>query len=148
MSSVFGQKFSQIPANKLWTNINNITSTIVDSNNNIVPWLQPYNGTANWNAANFAVLGALSTPGAAVIRDMGRNVYIPDPNIASAVGGTSTVLRSIQVVVPGTNGYYGTGDSAACIAGSDSDYFGGYIRVGGQTYGGGTGVPTAVARIN
>jgi len=143
MTSVIGQKFNQIPANRLWTNILSITSTIVDSNNNLVSWLSPNGGTQSWVA-----LGLTSTPGAAVLRDMGRNVYLPDPNVPSAVGGTSTVLRSVQLLPTGANGYYGTGNAAGCVAGSDSDYFTGYIRLGGQSYGGGTGVPTPVARIN
>lgn len=148
MSSVFGQQFSQIPANKLWTNINNITSSIVDSNNNIVSWLQPYNGTATWTASNWTALGLLSTPGSAVLRDMGRTVYVPSPTIPTAVGSQSTILRSVQLVTQGTAGYYGTGNSAACIQGSDSDFFTGYIRLGAQTYGGGGSGATAVARIN
>lgn len=142
MTSVIGQKFNQIPANRLWTNILSITSTIVDSNNNLVSWLAPGSNQS------FVALGLTSTPGAAVLRDMGRNVYLPDPNVPTSVGGTSTVLRSVQLLPTGANGYYGTGNAAGCIAGSDSDYFTGYIRLGGQSYGGGTGVPTPVARIN
>jgi hypothetical protein len=142
MTSVIGG-FNQIPANKLWTNILSLTSSIVDSNNNLVPWLSPNGGTQNW-----AALGLASTPGAAVLRDMGRNVYIPDPNVATTVGSQSTVLRRVQLLPTGANGYYGTGNAAGCLAGSDTDYFTGYIRLGGQTYGGGNGVPTPVARIN
>ena len=137
--------YNQIPANKLWVNLADIRSSIVDSNNNPVPWVVA-------TSAQFY----LSTPGAAVLRDMGRNVYLPDPNVATAVGAQSTVLRRVQLVTAtsgntlasGVSGYYGTGDSALSVAGSDTDYYCGYIRLGGQTYGGGTGVPTAVARIN
>jgi len=136
MSSA-GRYRSQIQPNKLWTNILSIASSIVDSNNVPVPWLvyQP-------------AAGVLSTPGAAVLRDMGRNVYLPDPTVNTGVGSQSTILRRVQLVTTGTNGYYGTGDNITSVAGSDSDYFCGYIRLGGQTYAGGNGVPTPVARLN
>jgi len=144
MTSVIGQKFNQIPANRLWTNILSITSTIVDSNNNLVTWLSPNGGTQSWVA-----LGLTSTPGAAVLRDMGRNVYLPDPNVPTSVGGTSTILRRVQLVTVGTNGYYGTGDSASSLAGSDTDFYTGYIRLGGQQQGGGgTGVMSGFVRLN
>jgi hypothetical protein len=134
--------FSQIPANKLWTNLSDIRSTIVDSNNNPVPWVVA-------SQAQYY----LSTPGAAVLRDMGRNVYLPNPTVASAVGSQSTILRRVQLVTSGQNvlgaaGYYGTGNSALSGAGSDTDYYCGYIRLGGQTYAGGGSGFTAVARIN
>ena len=134
--------FAQIPANKLWTNLADIRSTIVDSNNNPVPWVVA-------SQAQYY----LSTPGAAVLRDMGRNVYLPNPTVATSVGSQSTILRRVQLVTSGQNvlgaaGYYGTGNSILSGAGSDTDYYCGYIRLGGQTYAGGTGVPTAVARIN
>jgi hypothetical protein len=143
MSSVFGQRFNQIQPNKLYINLISLASTIVDSNNNLVTWaLGGVSGTNN------TVLGLLSTPGTAVLRDMGKNVYIPDPNVTTAVGSQSTILRRVQLVTTGTNGYYGTGDSASALAGSESDYFCGYIRLGAQTYAGGTGVPSGVARLN
>lgn len=135
MTSV-GATYAQIPANKLYINIVNIMSSIVDSNNAPVPWVVT------------AAAGPLSTPGAAVLRDMGRYLYRPDPNVPSAVGSQSSVLRKVQLVTQGTAGYYGTGDNALCVPGSATDYFTGYIRLGGQTYGGGTGVPTGVARLN
>jgi len=128
--------FNTIPANKLYINVTNIMSTIVDSNNNTVTWVVA------------PAAGPLSTAGSAVLRDMGTNVYIPDPTVPTSVGGQSTILRGVQLVTTGTNGYYGTGDTALSISGSDTDYYCGYIRLGGQTYGGGTGVPTPVARIN
>jgi hypothetical protein len=142
MSSA-GRYRSQIQPNKLWTNILSITSSIVDSNNAVVPW-----AVGNSGAGNNYALGLLSTPGAAVLRDMGKNVYLPDPTINTAVGSQSTILRRVQLVTTGTNGYYGTGDNAGSVAGSDSDYYCGYIRLGGQTYAGGNGVPTPVARLN
>jgi len=138
--------YKQIPGNKLWTNITSITSSIVDSNNNIVSWLQAYNQTAA--NTSYLALGLCSTPGSAVLRDMGRTIVLPNPTTPTSVADTSTLLRSVQLVTTGTNGYYGTGNAANCVAGSDSDYFTGYIRLGGQTYGGGNGVPTPVARIN
>jgi hypothetical protein len=128
--------YSQIPANKLYINITAIQSTIVDSNNNPVGWLSAQPAQV------------LSTPGAAVLRDMGRNVYLPNPTTPTTVGSQSTVLRRVQLVTVGVNGYYGTGDSASSLAGSDTDFYAGYIRLGGQTYGGGNGVPTGVARLN
>ena len=138
MSSVFGQKFSQLPQNKLYINLTNINSTIVDSNNVPVPWLvyQP-------------VAGPLSTAGAVVLRDMGKNVYLPDPTVNTAVGANSTILRRVQLVTNASNlGYYGTGDSIQSVAGSGTDYYTGYIALGGQTYAGGNGIPTGVARLN
>ena len=137
MSSVIGQQFRQVPANALYVNLVASQSTIVDSNNNPVSWLSA-------QAAQ-----VLSTPGAAVLRDMGRNVYRPDPNNTTSVGGTSTILRRVQLVTVGTNGYYGTGDSASSLAGSDTDFYTGYIRLGGQQQGGGgTGVMSGFVRLN
>ena len=128
--------YAQIPANKLYINIVNIMSTIVDSNNVAVPWVVA------------PAAGPLSTAGAAVLRDMGRYVYRPDPNVPTSVGSQSSILRKVQLVTQGTNGYYGTGNSGVAVAGSGTDFYTGYIRLGGQTYGGGTGVPTGVARLN
>jgi len=136
MSSVIGQQFRQVPANSLYVNLVASQSTIVDSNNNPVTWLSA-------QAAQ-----VLSTPGAAVLRDMGRNVYLPGPGTPTTVGSQSTVLRRVQLVTVGSNGYYGTGDSASSLAGSDTDFFSGYIRLGGQTYGGGTGVISGFVRLN
>jgi len=144
MSSVFGQQYAQIPANKLYINVTSLTSTIVDSNNNLVPWLQ-----AAVTAANYPLIGAASTPGALVLRDMGRTLYRPDPTIATAVGSESTILRRVQVVTSGAiGGYYGTGDGLPAGTSSDTDYYCGYISLGGQTYGGGNGVPSGCARLN
>ena len=128
--------YAQIPANKLYINIVNIMSTIVDSNNVAVPWVVA------------PAAGPLSTAGAAVLRDMGRYIYRPDPTIPTSVGSQSSILRKVQLVTQGTNGYYGTGTSGVAVAGSATDFYTGYIRLGGQTYGGGTGVPTGVARLN
>ena len=150
-----GQFYSQIPANKLWTNIASLASSIVDSNNNLVPWAQ-----GGVSPANNAVLIMLSTPGSALLRDMGRNIYLPDPTIPTSVGSQSSIYRRVQLVTNGSNtvvgigsantvgGYYGTGDSIQAGAGSDTDFLCGYIRLGGQTYGGGNGLPAPVARVN
>jgi hypothetical protein len=133
--------YSQIPSNKLYINLISLASTIVDSNNNPVAWAQA--GAGN------AALGLLSTPGSAVLRDLGKNVYLPDPTLATSVGSQSTILRRVQLVTNGTvGGYFGTGDSAASVAGSDTDYYCGYVRLGGQTYAGGNGTPSGVARLN
>lgn len=136
MTSIAGA-YKTIPANKLWTNLANIASTIVDSNNNPVAWA----------AAPAAYV--LQTAGQAVLRDMGKDVYLPYNIVPTSVGGCSTILRGVQLVVSTVGGYYGTGNNGACVAGSDSDFYNGYIRLGGATYGGGgQGLPTAVARIN
>ena len=135
--------FKTIPANKLWVNIASIASSIVDSNNNLVSWALGSAGTTN----NFA-LGLLSTPGQAVLRDMGTNVYLPSNIVPTSVGGGSTILRGVQLVTTGTNGYYGTGTGSGAVPGSDTDYYTGYIRLNAATYAGGGGPPTPVARIN
>ena len=128
--------FNTIPANKLYINVTNIMSTIVDSNNNTVSWVVA------------PAAGPLSTAGSAVLRDMGRYIYRPDPTVPTSVGSQSSIMRKVQLVAQGTNGYYGTGNSGVAVAGSGTDFFTGYIRLGGQTYGGGNGIPTGVARLN
>lgn len=137
MSSVFGQQYAQIPANKLYINVTNIVSSIVDSNNVPVPWV-----------VIPAVTGSLSTAGLAVLRDMGVNRYRPSRNIPTAVGSQSTIYRKVQFVPTGTNGYYGTGNATLCGAGSGNDFYTGFISLGGQTYGGGNGIPSGCARLN
>jgi len=136
--------YAQIPQNKLYINVTSVTSTIVDSNNNLVPWLVAGNATTN-----YALLGLASTAGALVLRDMGRDHFRPSRGIPTAVGSQSTIYRKVQVVTNnGVGGYYGTGDNTASAAGSSTDYYTGYIALGGQTYAGGNGVPTGVARLN
>lgn len=143
MTSVLGG-FNTIPANKLWTNIAAIQSSVVDSNNIPVTWALMNSAPG----ANFA-LGLLSTPGSAVLRDMGVNIYLPLGVIPTSAGGYSTILRGVQLVTTGTNGYYGTGNTSAAVPGSDTDFYTGYIRLNAATYGGGgQGLPTPVARIN
>lgn len=147
MTSQIRQK-KQIPSNALYINIASVVSTIVDSNNNLVPWL------ASGSNANYNLIGQASTPGQLVLRDMGKMLYRPDPNVPTAVGSQSTLYRRVQVVTTGSSttngsgGYYGTGDGAPAGTGSETDYYCGYISLGAQTYGGGNGVPTGVARLN
>ncbi len=136
--------FKTIPANKLWVNLAAIQSSIVDSNNVPVTWAL-FNSAPG---ANFA-LGLLSTAGSAVLRDMGKDVYLPYNVVPTSAGGCSTILRGVQLVTSGTNGYYGTGNTQTAVPGSDTDYYNGYIRLNAATYGGGgQGAPTPVARIN
>jgi len=143
MTSVLGA-YNQIPANKLYINITSIASTIVDSNNVLVPWLQ-----GGVSAANNSVLGLASTAGTLVLRDMGKDLYRPQRVIPSSNGSSSTIYRKVQVVTTnGVGGYYGTGDSIQSVAGSGTDFYTGYIALGGQTYAGGNGIPTGVARLN
>jgi hypothetical protein len=143
MSSAIRSK-RQMEGNKLFINITSLASTIVDSNNVLVPWLQ-----GALPGANYTLLGLASTPGSLVLRDMGKLIYRPDPTIPTVVGSQSTVLRRVQVVTSGgVGGYYGTGDGLPSGAGSESDYYCGFISLGAQTYAGGNGVPSGVARLN
>lgn len=131
MSSV-DRALAQIPANKLYINVAAIHSTIydgtVDEQGALVkaPWVTE--------------VAALQTAGGAILRDMGKYVYLPAPGGASQ----STILRKVQLVPSGALGYFGTGGDA----GTATEYFTGYISLGGQTYAGGQGVQTAVARLN
>lgn len=131
---------AQIPSNKLYINVGNIASTIFDAAGAKVSWV----------AGSAAFIGQLSTPGTVVLRDMGKNVYLPDPTVNNpSVGSQSTILRKVQLVPSGAAGYYGTGaGTGAAASGGAQEYYTGYIALGGQTYGGGNGVPTAVARLN
>ena len=142
MTSVSGG-YKQIPANALYINLVAAQSSIVDSNNVPVTWAL-LNSSAGANAA----LGLLSTPGSAVLRDMGRQVIRPDPTIPTAVGGQSSIYRKVQLVTTVTNGYYGTGNNAGAGAGSGTDFYTGYIKLGGFTFGGGSGIPSGFARLN
>lgn len=135
MSSVHSSA-AQIPSNKLYINVAGIQSSIFDATGTKVAWVTG--------------VGSLSTAGAAVLRDMGKNVYLPDPTVNNAaVGSQSTILRKVQLVPSGTAGYYGTGaGTGAAASGGAQEYYTGYIALGAQTYGGGNGTPTAVARLN
>jgi hypothetical protein len=69
--------------------------------------------------------------GGAILRDLGKTVYQPNPSVYNVLGSQSTIYRKVQLITTGNNGYYGTGGDAA--------YYTGYICLGGQTYGGGNG---------
>ncbi len=121
---------SQIPANKLYVNIAAIQSTIYDGTGIAA------GNRVTWAGESNATVGALSTQGAAVLRDMGKTVYLP----ATGAGPHySTVLRKVQLVTSTSVG----GDNTAT-----SGYYTGYIQMGGMTYGGGIGAATGVARLN
>jgi hypothetical protein len=128
---------SQIPTNKLYVNIASVVGAVTDSNLSTVSW-------AGATVAGLTVAGLLSTPGSAILRDMGKTVYLP---AGSTAANTSTMLRKVQLLVPGV---------ANGVAGPDgttngaSDYLTGYIQIGGMTYGGSSGAPNhaKVARLN
>jgi len=127
--------YNQVAPNALYINLVAVQSSIVDSNNNPVPWV--------------VAVGALSTAGTVVFRDMGRQNIRPDPTIPTSVGGQSSILRKVQLIQNGpAGGYYGTGNSSICGAGSGTDFYTGYIRLGGFTFGGGSGIPSGFARLN
>jgi hypothetical protein len=127
MSSV-ERAASQLPSNKLYINIGAIQSSIVDTNLERVSWVTQ--------------VGALSTAGAVVLRDMGKTVYLPGASSGSAT--QSTILRKVQLVPSGAQGFNGTGGAA----GTSSEFFTGYVDIGAQTYGGGNGTPAKIARLN
>lgn len=123
--------FSQVARNALYVNIANCSSFIFDASGNQAAW------------ANH--LGLLSSPGA-VFRDMGKTVYLPAPTTPNAVAEQSTILRKVQFVPQGGAGFYGTGGAAGTVG---TEYFTGYIPLGGQTYaGGGAAGPCVFARAN
>jgi hypothetical protein len=113
--------YKQIPTNALYVNIGNANSTITDANQSTITFPAGINTL-------------LSNPGQCVLRDMGKTLYLPAPTQTpvSAVGGISTVLRKVQIVPSGALGVYGTGVGS-------SNYYTGYIQIGGLTYGGGNG---------
>lgn len=134
--------YSQIPSNKLYVNLAAIQSSITDSNLSSVSWV-----------AGVSTNYLLSTPGAAILRDMGKTIYLPSPTVVpvGAVAGISTVLRKVQLVPSGTLGSYGTGGAGTNTSGSGGavpDFYTGYIQLGGLTYGGGNGTAARVARLN
>lgn len=122
---------AQVPANKLYVNTAAIQSSIFDGV-----------GVSDSNKASWVpAIGALSTAGAVVLRDMGKSAFLPSLNGAFQ----STVMRKIQLVPSGSAGFYGTGGTAGA---EGTEFYTGYISIGGQSYGGGNGVPAAVARLN
>ena len=130
MSSVYAAP-AQLPANKLYVNIAATPSSITDTQGNRVPWL-----------SQTGVAASLTTPGGAILRDLGKTVYGPNPNVPSAIGSQSTIYRKVQLVTQGANGYYGTGDNG------NLTYYTGYISLGAQTYGGGNGQAIGVTVAN
>jgi len=132
--------YSQVPSNKLYVNLVAAQSSILTSSLTIATWVNS--------------VGALSTPGAAILRDMGKTLYVPSPSrvAVGAVPGISTVLRKVQLVpcggtnFSGTQGTFGVGGS---YAGTETDYFTGYIQLGAlQQGGGGNGAPVSFVRLN
>ena len=123
---------SQIQSNKLYVNIKAIQSTIFQADGTTkVDWV-----------TLTGPRGQQSTAGAAVLRDMGKTVYLP----ATSGASQSTILRKIQLV---PTGGVGTGASTLTSApGAANEYYTGYISLGGETFGGGDGVPSGVARLN
>lgn len=125
---------SQIPANRLYTNLAAAPSsiTLVDGAT-VAPWM----------------FSRSTAAGQLIVRDMGKTVYIPDPTVPATVGSQSTILRKVQLIPTGAagvgsgTGFYGTGGAA----GTTSEYYTGYIRIGGQTYGGGDATQ-AFVRLN
>jgi len=126
--------YAQIPSNKLYVNFASALSTITDSNLSTL-----------YGAAGNPVATALATPGAAILRDMGKTIYLPSPTVVpvGAVPGISTVLRKVQLVPTGAAGTYGVG-----VGDTTGNYFTGYIQIGALTYGGGNGAPVKFARLN
>ena len=118
----------QVPVNALYTNITDCRSTIFTATGGVVTWTGQAAHLYNNN---------LSSVGGALFRDMGKTVYLPDPTVPASVGSQSTIMRKVQLVT----GYYGTGAPAtngiSGSPGSTTEYYTGYIKLGGQTYGGG-----------
>ncbi len=127
---------SQIPANKLYINVGSLLSTITDANLSTVLW----NNAAGAVGSGKTIAGYLSTAGTAVLRDMGKTVYLPAGSTSATV---STVLRKVQLVVPNVPGGV-TGDYGST---NGTDYLTGYIQLGGLTYGGGAGLGGGVAPV-
>lgn len=123
------REFSQVPANKLYINLGGVA--VVDQNLAAVTWASKVNG---------------ATIGTAIFRDLGKTLYLPDPTNGSAsIGAQSTILRKVQWIPNGVAGSYGTGGAAST---PPTEFYTGYVQLGGQTYGGGNGVPSMLARLN
>jgi hypothetical protein len=120
----------QIPVNALYVNIAPAQSSI-------------FTADGLTRAAWVTQFDSLSTTGSVLFRNMGKAIYVPDPTVPASVGSQSTILQKVQVVT----GYYGTGANSAGLAGAagtTTEYYTGYIKIGAQTYGGG-GDPAAAA---
>ncbi len=129
---------AQLPANKLYVNTASCISTIYKADG-ITP-------------ADWVLTKDVSTVGVAILRDMGKTVYLPALTSSSAGASLSTVLRKVQLV---TNSGVGTGADSNCAPGEVDEFFTGFIKLPGVTYGGGAGVLgtapgscTQVARLN
>ncbi len=121
---------TQMPINKLYVNLTAIQSSIFTED-----------GTTRPAWCGTAATTPLQTAFTAVLRDMGKTVYV-----GSAANGAekSTVLRKVQLVTPSATATGGvTGN-----AGETGEFLTGYISLGGMTYGGGDGTPAKVARLN
>ena len=134
----------QVPVNALYTNIRGANSSIYNADGlSLASWMRADLTTA----AGWSYLGALSSPGGVTLRDMGRTVYVPDPTVPASVGSQSTILRKVQLVT----GYYGTGTtnggSTSAAPGTTGEYLTGYIKLGGQTYGGSEAGSSAAVRV-
>jgi len=139
MTSVQSQ-YSQVPSNKLYVNLGNCSNAIFTSTGTTkVAWSQVGGTTINTQ---------LATAGLATFRDLGKTLYLPSPTAVpvGAVAGISTVLRKVQLIPHDIGGTFGTGGTNA---GSDVDYFTGYIQIGAlQQGGGGNGAPVSFVRLN
>jgi hypothetical protein len=140
MTSVQSQ-YSQVQSNKLYVNIGDARSSIFTSTGTtVVPWVN-----------NLGVQGQLSTTGSAVLRDLGKTLYLPSPTATpvGAVAGISTVFRKVQLIPTGNAGALGTFGTGGANAGTDIDYFTGYIQLSAlQQGGGGNGAPIKFVRLN
>ena len=130
--------YAQVPSNKLYVNIAACQSSIFTST-----------GTtkAAW-VTNVSAAVQLATAGSAIFRDLGKTLYLPSPTATpvSGAGGISTVFRKVQLIPAFTAGTFGTGGANA---GSEVDYFTGYIQLGAlQQGGGGNGSPVTIVRLN
>jgi hypothetical protein len=149
MTSV-GSGYAQVPSNKLYVNIGPVYfSSIYTSSFGTPTWLTgTASGTAITGVYTSTISSVLNTAGSAIFRDLGKTIYLPSPTITpvGAVPGISTVLRKVQLVPTGTLGTFGVGGPAS---GLESDYFTGYIQLGGlQQGGGGNGMISKFVRLN
>jgi hypothetical protein len=128
---------SQIATNALYVNIAACQSTIFDESGNKAAWVT----TAGVGNSAGVLLSAGQT-----FRDMGKTVYLPSPTTPNAIAMQSTILRKVQWIPSAAFGFYGTGTTGGSVG---TEYFTGYIPLGGQTYAGGGAVGTCVfARAN
>ena len=133
--------YAQVPSNKLYVNLSNAQAFVFTSSLGVPTWISA-------QPAASTISTALGTTGNAIFRDLGKTLYLPSPTATpvSGAGGISTVLRKVQLVPTGLNGVYGTG---GYNAGTDNDYYTGYIQLGAlQQGGGGNGVPAKFVRLN